>query len=219
MPTPVKHGESCSPNQKLTTEYAAWNGLRNRCNNPRDKNYRRYGGRGIRVCERWSDFRAFLADMGRRPSADHQIDRIDNNGPYSPENCRWATRQQNQRNRACNRLLTYNGLTLCLAEWAERIGTTAEALAARLRKGHALSVALRTGTQVRGDVLDPANDGRMAAPTREAVLGSLAVGDATAVDIRSRTGLSAHAVRAALTRLRREGLVKPLGGWKWGRCG
>ena len=82
------------------TEYTIWAGMKDRCYRPRNHKYPRYGGRGISVCDRWRDsFEAFLADMGRRPSRGHSIDRINNDGNYEPGNCRWATAIEQVHNR------------------------------------------------------------------------------------------------------------------------
>jgi hypothetical protein len=97
MGSKPRHGESRGIGR--TVEYTAWQSMRYRCLNPRSKKYRLYGGRGITICERWSSYECFLADMGRRPSAEHSLDRTDNDGNYELRNCRWATRSEQSRNR------------------------------------------------------------------------------------------------------------------------
>lgn len=117
-----------------TTEYEIWAGMKTRCGNPASKLYPYYGGRGIFVCERWSDnFANFLADMGPRPSSKHSIDRIDNDGPYAPQNCRWVSRKTQVRNRRNTFMVTIDGATKPLAEWAEIVGQPYKKLWQRIR--------------------------------------------------------------------------------------
>lgn len=80
-------------------EYLAWRSMHQRCSNIKGRRFKDWGGRGIIVCKRWDDFENFFSDMGKRPSKDHSVDRKDNDGNYTPENCRWATRSQQQKNR------------------------------------------------------------------------------------------------------------------------
>lgn len=139
-------------------EYTIWCAMRGRCMNPADFNYKNYGARGIRVCERWlgdGGFARFLADVGLRPSG-RQLDRADNDGHYScgkceecrrngwPDNCRWATRTEQMRNRRCTPRLTVNGETLSLADWAERYGIKTATLAYRVKAGWPAEDALKT---------------------------------------------------------------------------
>jgi len=116
-------------------ECRAWERIWNRCTNPNYKSFRRYGGRGIKVCERWRSFDAFFVDMGARPSPHHSIDRINNDGDYEPANCRWASPIEQQSNKSTNRLLTWNGETHTQAEWARRSGLPVTIIRARLREG------------------------------------------------------------------------------------
>lgn len=131
------HGES-----KRGAEYNVWVGMRDRCANPNDDSFVRYGGRGIRVCERWQTFELFLEDMGPRPSKRHSIERIDNDGHYEPGNCRWATGVEQGRNKRNNVLVTHNGITRTVSEWAEITGIKYGTVWMRIKRGYSPEKAL-----------------------------------------------------------------------------
>ncbi len=124
------HGLSQSP------EYLIRNAMINRCKDPKNKEFLRYGARGIKVCERWREsFENFIEDMGMRPSADHSLDRIDNSGNYEPGNVRWATRLEQGRNKRNNVMITHNGETLSAADWGRRLGICAKLIRSRFHLG------------------------------------------------------------------------------------
>ena len=129
------HGASSDP------EYNVWKSMKARCHGKHvDKNY---GGRGIVVCDAWrNSYASFKADMGPRPSPEHSIDRIDNNGPYAPGNCRWVTRDVQNRNKRDNRLLTFNGETRLAYDWGEIVGLPGVEVRKRVHNGMAPELAL-----------------------------------------------------------------------------
>jgi hypothetical protein len=122
------HGRSATP------EFVVWSGMLSRCTNENDPAWSRYGGRGITVCAKWLDFASFYSDMGPRPPG-FQLDRIDNNLGYYKENCRWATRSENARNKRNSRLVSYEGKQVTLMEASERSGISFDTLWRRLQRG------------------------------------------------------------------------------------
>lgn len=119
-----------------TATYGGWSAMRDRCSQRTHSEWPRYGGRGVSVCERWDSFENFLQDMGERPSAAHSIDRWPNrSGNYEPGNCRWATHQQQARNKSNTVLIEFRGEALTAAEWSERTGLGADLIAQRIRNG------------------------------------------------------------------------------------
>ena len=148
--THTKHGQCGTPT------YHSWADMKKRCTNPKQVRFERYGGRGISVCQHWQDFANFLSDMGNKPSRKYTIDRIDNDGHYScghceeciknkwPANCRWITKSQQGKNRSYNVFLTHDGITLCLADWAEKLGMVYGTLHYRYRAGWSTKKMLET---------------------------------------------------------------------------
>jgi len=125
-------------------EYTSWCAMKNRCNNPNSTHYERYGGRGIEYDPSWNDFSVFLQDMGRKPDLKTELERVDNDKNYCKENCRWATRKEQTRNRGgkrATRLYTFEGKTMCIADWAKEVGISPQSMQKRLNNGWPLEKA------------------------------------------------------------------------------
>lgn len=131
----VTHGMTGTPT------FRSWSNMVQRCTNSNNHGYKNYGGRGIRVCQRWMTFGNFFEDMGVAPLG-HSIERNDNSKGYEPGNCRWATRVEQNRNKRNNRRITFRGETLTFGEWATRIGIREPKLRERFDKGWPIDLAL-----------------------------------------------------------------------------
>ena len=145
----VKHGGCRRGNRDRL--YSVWNMMKQRCNDPNNKYYRNYGGRGISVCREWSEnyeaFRDWAVKNGYDPTAPHgecTIDRIDNNGNYCPENCRFVSMKEQARNTRSNHLITFNGKTQPLKAWGEETGIYYLTIYQRLKSGWSVEEALTT---------------------------------------------------------------------------
>jgi hypothetical protein len=116
--------------------YRTWYNMISRCKNKNNSSYKNYGGRGIKVCDRWlQSFENFYKDMGYPPTIKHTIDRINNDGNYEPSNCRWATHKIQQNNKSNNRFLTIDGITKTIGNWASESGIAEHVIIYRLNKG------------------------------------------------------------------------------------
>lgn len=122
--------------------------MKARCLNPKVDSFKRYGAKGVKVCQKWIDsFQAFSDDVGERPSKLHQLDRIDNSIGYEPGNVRWATAKEQQRNKSSNVLLTHGGETKVLTAWAEQVGMSPSTLIGRVQRGWSADRAITTPVQ------------------------------------------------------------------------
>lgn len=135
---PPKHGMSGTP------LYRRWLSMIGRCTLPSQANYDRYGGRGISVCDRWRKFELFAEDMGESFKPGLTLDRIDGDGNYEPGNFRWATHKEQQRNTTRNRILTWSGRSLTVAEWAEELGINRNTIGVRIHRGWPVERVLGT---------------------------------------------------------------------------
>lgn len=128
--------------------YKCWVSMWERCTDPENQSYGNYGGRGIKVCDRWADIRNFIADMGPKPKGG-SIDRINNNAGYSPDNCRWADRQTQSRNRRTSRIIDVGGREMCVSEAGEKYGVGLSNLCRRLNSGMSVLDAVTKPQQKR----------------------------------------------------------------------
>lgn len=129
-----------------TSEYLSWAAMIQRCENPKNIRYNRYGERGITVCERWHDFVHFLEDMGKKPTEKYTIERIDNDGNYEPNNCRWATKAEQRHNQSNTHFVIYRGARMSLTLAIQRSGSLINIATAlgRLRRGWSVEDAINT---------------------------------------------------------------------------
>jgi hypothetical protein len=140
----MTHGHSSTDGQGTPSPtYVSWQSMWARCARKKHPKYSNYGGRGIRVCERWRSFSAFLGDMGLRPDG-MTLDRIEASGNYEPGNCRWATNTEQNGHRSSCVLLTFHGDTRTIAEWGRRTGIAANTIRMRLKYGWSPERALST---------------------------------------------------------------------------
>jgi len=136
------HGETRG--RRMSVEYRTWALIIARCTNPKATGYKNYGGRRIFVCKEWrNNFSAFLSSIGRRPSVQHSIERINNNKGYKPGNCRWATREEQGANKRNNHLLKHRGKTLHVSAWARELGVHVQTILWRLKAGKSVAQALK----------------------------------------------------------------------------
>lgn len=116
--------------------------MKSRCQNPNHSAFRYYGARGIRVCDRWQTFEAFVEDVGERPSSGHTLDRINNAGDYEPDNVRWATAKEQANNQRSNRRITIDGVERTLSQWCSHFGRSRKTFYERLHRGMSEAEAL-----------------------------------------------------------------------------
>jgi len=141
--TKTKHGNAAGG--YLSPEYKVWQHMLSRCKNPNGPDWTIYGGRGIKVCERWQkSFINFLSDMGPRPSSKYSIDRINSDGNYEPINCRWATIIQQARNRSSNRFIEWRGERRTISEWTEILGFPRNLIIQRIKMGWSIEKTMTT---------------------------------------------------------------------------
>jgi hypothetical protein len=124
--------------------YRVWSTMKERCESKKNKRYKNYGGRGIKVCKRWQSFENFFKDMGHPPSKEYSLHRVDNDLGYNPKNCRWATKLEQMRNMTKNVFITFDAKRKCVSEWCETYNIPASVVWSRRRRGWNWKDAIQT---------------------------------------------------------------------------
>jgi hypothetical protein len=149
-----KRGNNYRHGMVGTRTYSSWSSMMRRCNNPNEKAYATYGAVGIKVCKRWHTFKNFFEDMGVRPEG-MSLDRINGRRGYSPDNCRWATESEQQKNRKDNVYYTLRGKTLCVQDWGREVGIHPDTIRSRVKKGWEIEKAVFTPVGAFTDIHRP----------------------------------------------------------------
>ena len=148
-----RHGKAKRVDGKLPRIYSIWVGMKDRCTNPNSVNWPNYGGRGIKLCERWLKFETFYEDVGDPPSDKHTIDRKNNDGNYEPRNVKWATMTEQASNRRSSNIIMFNGKSLTVTQWARELGIKRITISNRLNLyGWSIKDALTTPVTNGGPV-------------------------------------------------------------------
>lgn len=180
--------------------YVIWKGIWQRCTNPKFQYYADYGGRGISVCEEWKSFETFAADMGDRPPG-LTIERVDNDLGYCKNNCRWATRSDQARNRRSTRLVTHNGRTQTMIAWAEELGISYMALYLRLyRRNLPVAEALRPGKPEPKRVGELNNKAKLTGAQVQEIRRVFAGGSVTKRELARKHGVSPSVITNVIAR-------------------
>lgn len=191
-------------------EYRIYCLMKGRCRNPNTPGYKNYGGRGIKVCDRWiNSFENFLADIGNSPSNEYSLDRINNDGNYEPGNCRWATRKQQTNNKRGNSIIEHNGIKLTVAQWAEKLNMNPDLIYRRLYRGWTATQSL---TEQKGKHINKSfgkDHWLSKVVIQKSGTNTVAVYESTG-DASRKTGLNRGSIKAACT-----GRLKTYKGYTW----
>lgn len=196
----------CKRREKVATKhplYSTWAGMIERCYDPKCKQYKNYGGRGITVHDGWrKSFWSFAEYMGQKPSGFYSVDRFpDNNGNYEPGNVRWATKQEQNRNRRSNHLVTLDGLTKTLAEWADEFGISRQAMLQRVQSGRSLHGHRQPNSRPKKGENEPEISFSERRERRRTIYEQVAAGATVEIAAKSH-GVSVSLVRSAVREFR-----------------